>query len=83
MHRKLKVIRLLHQVPSRQFSSGPSPFKHMPYMDSNDNLGGFMSAIPKDIGNIAEGIPTYGLWEYFQFCDTICFDWWMYCADVN
>ena len=85
MYRKLKAARSFYQVPSRQFSSSgppPSPY-NLPYVDSNDNLGGFMSAVPKDISNISEGVPTYGIWEHFQFVDTVCLDWWMFCTDIS
>ena len=81
MHHNLKLIRALHKVPSRQFSSGPYPHSKMPYMDSTDNFGGLLAAMPKDIGNIPNGGTfTYGFAEYVQFLNTVCVDWWMFCS---
>ena len=35
------------------------------------------------MGNIAEGISTYGFWEYVIFLDDLFYNAWMTSADVS
>lgn len=37
--------------------------------------------MPKDMGNLTQGIPTYGGWEYIMYLDTLFYDMWIVCAD--
>ena len=50
-------------------------------MDPNDTLGACMSVIPKDIGNLVQGVQTYGFSEAFLFYDTMVYDLWINVAD--
>jgi hypothetical protein len=52
----------------------------MPWIDSNDSLGAFMSAVPKDLGNITQGVQTYGFWETLLYFDSSVYDLWMFMA---
>ena len=55
----------------------------MPYLDSNDMLDSSFSVIPKDIGNLATGNPTYGLFEYIVFLDDTFFNAWMTISELG
>jgi hypothetical protein len=37
-----------------------------------------MATAPKDIGNITQGVQTYGIWESFVYWDSITYDFWMF-----
>ena len=54
----------------------------LPYIDSNDTLSSFLSTIPKDVGNLSTGKPTYGFWEYVQYCDDLFYGLWISMADT-
>lgn len=44
---------------------------------------GFMSGIPKDLGNVSNGTPTYGLFEYISYLDGVILDSWMTLASTG
>lgn len=50
----------------------------MPWIDSNDSLGALMSAVPKDVANVTQGVQTYGIWEGFLYLDSSAYDFWMF-----
>jgi membrane protein insertase Oxa1/YidC/SpoIIIJ len=52
----------------------------MPWFDGNDTLGAVQSMIPKDLGNLATGTSTYGIWEYVVFLDDLFYNAWMTAA---
>ena len=39
--------------------------------------------LPKDLGNIANGISTYGPWEYVIYLDDLFYNAWMTTSDVS
>lgn len=41
------------------------------------------SIIPKDIGNLANGVPTYGIFEYLLYLDDTFYTFWMAAAETN
>ena len=53
----------------------------MPWFEANDTIGSFMSVMPKDVGNLPQGVQTYGFWEYVCFLDDLFYDLWIHCAD--
>jgi hypothetical protein len=55
----------------------------LPWLDSNDTLCSFMSAIPKDVGNINTGGSTYGFFEYVMYVDSTCYDLWIAFASAD
>lgn len=40
------------------------------------------SIMPKDIGNLPTGNPTWGFSEYVLWLDNLFYDGWVYFADV-
>ncbi len=40
-----------------------------------------MAAVPKDLGNLTQGVQTYGFWESFLYFDTQAYDFWMFLAN--
>jgi len=50
-------------------------------MDLNDTLGASLSVLPKDLGNLVQGVQTYGLSESFLYYDAVVYDLWLGCAD--
>jgi hypothetical protein len=55
----------------------------MPFIDSNDTFTTFATSIPKDLGNISNGVPTYGLFEYVMFLDDLFYNSWMTLAQTG
>ena len=53
----------------------------MPYFDLNDPLCSMQSLMPKDMGNVVQGVSTYGPFEYVYYLDTLFYDMWLACAD--
>jgi membrane protein insertase Oxa1/YidC/SpoIIIJ len=39
--------------------------------------------IPKDIGNLPIGQPTYGIFEYIYYLDTLFLDIWLQCSEPS
>lgn len=33
--------------------------------------------------NLPTGTPTYGMWEFISYTDTVLHDWWMLCAEAE
>lgn len=54
---------------------------NIPWFDTNDSLGAFMAAIPKELGNLTQGVQTYGFWESFLYLDGQAYDFWMFLAN--
>jgi len=50
----------------------------LPWFDSSDSLGALMAAVPKDLGNLTQGVQTYGIWESFLYLDSTAYDFWMF-----
>ena len=50
-------------------------------MDLNDTLGASLSVVPKDLGNLVQGVQTYGFSESFLYYDSLIYDLWINCAD--
>jgi len=46
-------------------------------------LDSAFSVIPKDIGNLPTGNPTYGIFEYITFLDDTFFNAWMELSQVG
>jgi len=61
----------------------PLQGSRMPYFDSTDTFASLEAVIPKDINNVAQGVPTYGLFEYISFLDETFTTMWMSAADVG
>ena len=57
--------------------------KEIPWFDTNDNMSTFTSVMPKDLGNLAQGQATYGIFEYITFMDDIIYNAWMNCAEFH
>jgi hypothetical protein len=55
----------------------------MPFFDGNDSFASFTSMMPKDIGNLPTGIPSYGFSEYLLFLDDLFYNGWMEAAQVG
>lgn len=49
----------------------------LPFFDSNDTLSSIASSLPKDVGNIADGVPTYGIFEHLTYLDSVFYNGWM------
>jgi membrane protein insertase Oxa1/YidC/SpoIIIJ len=45
--------------------------------------GVFHAIKPKDISNIVGGVSTHGPWEFVQYLDSLFYDLWMECANIN
>ena len=52
----------------------------MPWFDGNDSLGAFHTVLPKDVSNVAQGVSTYGPWEYVGYLDDLFYNAWMTAA---
>jgi membrane protein insertase Oxa1/YidC/SpoIIIJ len=39
--------------------------------------------MPKDLANIPQGAPTYGLWEYVVYLDDLFYTSWIECAQIG
>jgi len=55
----------------------------MPYFDSTDTLGSLEAMIPKDPGNLPQGVSTFGIWEYVAFLDDFFTNMWMQCSELG
>lgn len=55
----------------------------MPWFDGNDCLGSMHSVLPKDTANIAQGVSTYGPWEYVGYLDDLFYNAWMTAAQTG
>lgn len=53
----------------------------MPLFDLNDPTGTLSSIMPKDMGNVVQGVSTYGPFEYALYLDTLFYDMWLACAE--
>ena len=62
-------------------SSKTETLSELPFMDLNDTLGASMSVFPKDLGNLVQGVQTYGPSEAFLYYDACIYDLWINCAD--
>lgn len=51
------------------------------WMDGNDSLGSFMSAMPKDLDNVVQGVQTYGFSESLLYLETQLWDLWQFFAE--
>ena len=40
-----------------------------------------MSALPKDVDNLVQGVQTYGFSEGFIYYNSLIYDLWLNCAD--
>ena len=60
-----------------------SRHEQLPYFDANDSCGMFQAMMPKDLSNIADGVSTYGGWEYLMHMDALFYDLWMVCSEPS
>jgi hypothetical protein len=55
----------------------------LPYFDDNDTFAALASSVPKDFGNLHNGIHTYGIWEYIVFLDDLFYNSWLTAAQTG
>ena len=55
----------------------------LPYFDCNDLFDAGHLMVAKDLGNLASGTPTYGIFEYVCFLDDTFFNAWMTMSEIN
>jgi hypothetical protein len=55
----------------------------MPFFDSNDNFSSFSSVMPKVSENLPTGKPTFGIYEFLSYTDTLIYETWMAASQIN